>query len=286
VNVAQDGWSQAINRVTLTAGNSVATSAIDTTSVLPDAAERAVVTTVSAASGAAPVTADAIVSLYALNIANMVSAATAGPPAPLPTALSGVSATITDSAGKTAPIGLIVVTPDQVNAVLPAGLATGVATVDLVSSTGVTFTGDVSVVTVAPSLFTADESGHGTAAAQEVIVHPDGSQTFIGAIASCEPSGCSATPLSLGSAADQAFLELFGSGIRGAGGAANVSVMVGNRGGTVTYAGPQGGGGADSYYGLDQVDVLLPRSLVGAGTVDVVLTAAGQTANTVTIDIQ
>ena len=79
---------------------------------------------------------------------------------------------------------------------------------------------------------------------------------------------------------------MFGSGIPGAGGAANVSVMVGNRECAVIYAGPQGGGSADSYDGLDQVDVLLPRSLVGAGTVDVLLTAAGQTANTVTVDIQ
>ena len=31
---------------------------------------------------------------------------------------------------------------------------------------------------------------------------------------------------------------------------------------------------------------LLPRSLVGAGTVNVVLAAGGQTANTVTMDIQ
>jgi len=179
---------------------------------------------------------------------------------------------------------LIVVTPGQVNAVLPVGLATGEATVNLVSNTGAAITGDVSVVTVAPSLFAADESGHGIAAAQEVIAHQDGRQTFIGAIASCTSSECTPTPISLGSSTDQAILELFGTGIRDA--AANVSVTVGDAQGTVMYAGPQGGGGPDSYYGLDQVNVLLPRSLAGAGTVNVLLTAGGQTANTVTVDIQ
>jgi uncharacterized protein (TIGR03437 family) len=37
---------------------------------------------------------------------------------------------------------------------------------------------------------------------------------------------------------------------------------------------------------LDQVNVMLPHSLAGAGTVNVTLTAAGQTANVVTVDIQ
>jgi uncharacterized protein (TIGR03437 family) len=147
-------------------------------------------------------------------------------------------------------------------------------------------TGDVGLVTAAPSLFTADESGKGIAAAQVVTVHQDGSQTFIGGIASCNSSGCTAAPISLGTSTDQAVLVLFGTGIRGAGGATNVTVTVGSALGTVMYAGAQAGGSPNSYYGLDQVNVLLPRSLVGSGTVNVVLTAGGQTANTVTVDIQ
>ena len=286
VNVAAGGVNQVINQVTLTGGDEIAPTAADPTNIVANAPVIAPVATVSAANGAAPVTPDSIVSLYATNIATGTSSATEGPPAALPLDLGGVSATITDSAGNAAPISLIVVTPDQVNAVLPAGLATGEATINLISSAGATIAGDVSVVTVAPSLFTADESGHGISAAQEVIAHQDGSQTFIGAIASCTASGCTPVPLSLGSTTDQAILELFGTGIRGAGGAANVAVTVGDAQGTVLYAGPQGGGSPDSYYGLDQVNVLLRRSLLGAGTVNIVLTAGGQTANTVTVDIQ
>jgi uncharacterized protein (TIGR03437 family) len=37
---------------------------------------------------------------------------------------------------------------------------------------------------------------------------------------------------------------------------------------------------------LDQVNVELPHSLAESGTVNVAITAAGETANTVTMDIQ
>src|ERR1019366_7104167 len=145
VNVGTDGPSQVTNQVTLTGGGqALATGATDTATIVANPST-AVVTTVSAASGAAPVTADSIVSMYGVNISTAVYTASAGPPAPLPPALGGVSATITDSSGKTAPIGLIVVTLNQVNAVLPAGLETGEATIDLVSSTGLPITGDVAL---------------------------------------------------------------------------------------------------------------------------------------------
>jgi uncharacterized protein (TIGR03437 family) len=55
-------------------------------------------------------------------------------------------------------------------------------------------------------------------------------------------------------------------------------------------------GGADSevlfagavadFAGLDQINVRIPRSLIGRGDVDVVLTADGKTANTVRVQIR
>jgi uncharacterized protein (TIGR03437 family) len=50
---------------------------------------------------------------------------------------------------------------------------------------------------------------------------------------------------------------------------------------SVQYAGQQG-----YYVGLDQVNVLLPRTLAGKGLVDVVMTVDGKTANTVTVQIR
>ena len=50
----------------------------------------------------------------------------------------------------------------------------------------------------------------------------------------------------------------------------------------VLFAGAQGG-----FAGLDQVNIgPLPRSLAGAGEVNVVVTAAGTTSNTVTIVVK
>jgi uncharacterized protein (TIGR03437 family) len=195
--------------------------------------------------------------------------------------LGGVSATITDSSGTATPISLIAVTPGQINAVLPDGLQAGPAVVDVTTASGAQITGDATLVAVAPSLFSANQTGRGTAAAQVAIGHADGSQTFIPAIATCSSSSCTPIPIDLGSSTDQAFLVLFGTGIRGAGAASAVTATVGNTPCQVVFAGAQG-----TYFGLDQVDIELPHSLAGSGTVNVVITAAGETANTVTVDIQ
>ncbi|MGH9938257.1 MAG: hypothetical protein ACREAM_18595 [Blastocatellia bacterium] len=39
-------------------------------------------------------------------------------------------------------------------------------------------------------------------------------------------------------------------------------------------------------FGLDQANILIPRSLIGSGLVNVVFTANGKTANAVQIDIK
>ncbi len=244
-------------------------------------AEVKAVTSVSAAGYGVTVAPSSIFSLFAANIATEVSVATNPPPAPLPINLGGVSATITDISGNATPISLIAVTPSQINAVLPAGLQAGPAVVNLTTSSGVQITGDATLAVAAPSLFSANETGRGTAAAQVVIGHADGSQTFIPAIATCSASGCTPIPIHLGSSTDQASLVLFGTGIRGAGGASAVTAMVGNTPCPVEFAGAQG-----TDFGLDQVNVELPHSLAGSGTVNVVITAAGETANTVTVDIE
>jgi len=244
-------------------------------------AEVKAVTSVSAAGYGVTLAPSSIVSLFAANIATQVSTATNPPPAPLPINLGGVSATITDISGNATPISLIAVMPGQINAVLPAGLQAGPAVVNLTTSSGAQITGDATLAAAAPSLFSANETGRGTAAAQVAIGHADGSQTLIPAIATCSTSGCTPIPINLGSSTDQAYLVLFGTGIRGAGGASAVTATVGNTACQVAFAGAQG-----TFFGLDQVDVELPHSLAGSGPVSVVITAGGETANTVTVDIQ
>ena len=74
---------------------------------------------------------------------------------------------------------------------------------------------------------------------------------------------------------------LYGSGFRFNGGLSNVSVTVGGAPVTVQYAGPQGG-----FVGLDQLNLLLPKSLATRGEVDVVLTVNGKIANTLKLNIK
>lgn len=80
-------------------------------------------------------------------------------------------------------------------------------------------------------------------------------------------------------ASDQVVLELFGTGIRGHSG--TVASKIGSETLPVAYAGPQG-----VYVGLDQVNILLPKSLRGAGNVTVQLTVDGQAANPVMLNFK
>jgi uncharacterized protein (TIGR03437 family) len=72
---------------------------------------------------------------------------------------------------------------------------------------------------------------------------------------------------------------MYGTGIRNAN---SVTATVGNLSVPVLYAGP-----APGFAGEDQVNIgPMPQSLAGAGTVNIVLTAGGQAANTVNVTIQ
>jgi uncharacterized protein (TIGR03437 family) len=60
-----------------------------------------------------------------------------------------------------------------------------------------------------------------------------------------------------------------------------VSALLGNEVCQVQFAGPQGG-----FVGLDQVNVLLSRRLIGRGEVEVALVVDGKQANPVTVTIR
>ncbi|HEV3261782.1 MAG TPA: hypothetical protein VG013_33340 [Gemmataceae bacterium] len=75
------------------------------------------------------------------------------------------------------------------------------------------------------------------------------------------------------------YLSQFGTGLQNA---KSVAVTVGGQSVPVLYAGVQG-----TYDGLDQINVgPVPRSLIGSGKANIVLTADGQTANPVELAIK
>jgi uncharacterized protein (TIGR03437 family) len=200
---------------------------------------------------------------------------------PLPTSLSGVSVSVTDSAGIDRPAPLFFVSAGQINFQVPVGTAAGQATVRVLQQNQVVARGSANVDAVAPGLFTANADGKGVPAALALRVAPDGGQILVDVYRCGTAAGsCAPVAIDLGAATDQVILELFGTGIRGRSALTAVTATIGGQAAEVQYAGPQGG-----FAGLDQVNIRVPRSLAGRGDVDVVLTVDGKTANTVTVRV-
>ena len=231
-----------------------------------------------AQSSAAPVDAmapDALAALYGSNLAAGMASAQSQPP---PTALGGVTVTVTDSAGVARNAPLLYVSPGQINFEVPDGAAAGVATITLVGGAGQTYEGAIQAV--APALFTMNGTGNGVAAATAISV-PANSQTQNSVqVFQCGATGCIATPIVLTSGAT-VYLTLYGSGIRNRSSLDNVAVALNGVSLPVLYAGP-----APGFAGLDLVNVSLPLNLRGTGESNVTVTVDGQTSNVVTLNIQ
>jgi uncharacterized protein (TIGR03437 family) len=230
--------------------------------------------TLSAASYTAPVAPGSIVAIYGTNLA---TTGTEAATLPLPTKLAGASATITDSSGATASLPLFYAGPGQINAEIPQTASAGTATLTVTGPSGIQIA-PVTLATVAPGLFTANASGKGVAAGQLVANQPNGQQTTVD-IFTCPAGGCVGVPLDVSSGATA--LVLFGTGIQNRASLSDVTVQIGSQTLTAFYAGP-----APNFVGLDQVNVLLPASLAGSGTVNITVTVSGAVSNVVTATFQ
>jgi uncharacterized protein (TIGR03437 family) len=201
---------------------------------------------------------------------------------PLQTSLGGVTVTITDSAGATNQALLLGVfaSTGQINFVVPSGAAEGLAVVIVTLPGGGALTTAIDIAGVAPGIFTANGTGQGPFSGQVTYVHADGSQTVVNsAVLNASGNTYASNPINLGTPGDQVYLTLYGTGVRHAG---SVTAAVNGVSVPVPYYGAQG-----SYVGLDQVNLgPLPSSLAGQGVVNLVLTADGQAANTVTVAFQ
>jgi uncharacterized protein (TIGR03437 family) len=202
----------------------------------------------------------------------------------LPLSLNGVSVRVNDAIGSQKLARIYVVSPTQVNFLVPDGLPNGLVTVSITraGNTSTTVgTGQVMLTGVSPGLFSANATGSGPAAAV-VLKYPDGGAASFHLAAQTDANGQTRTvPIQLGGANDQVYLSLFGTGIRGGGGVSAVRVTIGSVPCQVTFM-----GASAEFDGLDQVNVLIDRSLAGAGEVEVALSVLGRQANPVRVQIQ
>jgi len=230
---------------------------------------------VSAASYKGPVAPGTLVAIFGSNFTDPgnVLLATA---LPWPNELGGTSVTI---AGVTAPV--FVVTPGQINAMLPFDLAVNTELPIVVTrNNAVSAPQSVSMVSSLPSVFTQNQTGQGLGAI--IILHPDGSWNLAG-------NGNSAT------AGDT--LEIYCTGlgdtnprtVAGFPATASpllwaidtVTLTVGGVNVPVSYYGLVPG-----LAGLFQVNATLPSGIAASAQAPVVLTQGSSVGVTVTIPIQ
>ncbi|MBS1810796.1 MAG: SBBP repeat-containing protein [Acidobacteria bacterium] len=201
---------------------------------------------------------------------------------PLPTNLGGTTVTVRDLTGALRYAPLFFVSPTQVNYLMPPGTHAGRVVVTIRNANGLEATEILSVSDTAPGLFSADASGRGVAAATVQRIRANGKQS-VEVISQFDFSRgqIMAIPIDLGAEGDIVYLSLYGTGVRHRRELSNVGATVGGMKVRVAYAGLQ-----NSYAGLDQVNVMIPRELAGRGEVDVVLSVDGKLANVVKVKIK
>jgi uncharacterized protein (TIGR03437 family) len=243
-------------------------------------ASSGVVTNTSAASfSRAQQAANSIVAAFGDGLATQTAVASAQP---LPTTLAGTTVEVTDSGGQKRLAPLFFVSALQVNYLMPAGTAPGVAVVKITNSGGQSTQGATMVQGIAPGVFSANANGKDIAAATALRVKANNSQIY-------EPvtqydataSAFVPVPIDLGPETDQVILILFGTGLRARSSLSGVRVTIGGADAQVLFADAQG-----AFDGLDQINARVPRSLIGRGDVDVAVTVDGAAANIVRVRIK
>ena len=230
---------------------------------------------VLAAGGGASVAPESFVSAFGPALSTQTQGAAT---ADYPAILAGSTVAITDFAGVMRLGALSFVSPGQINYVLPAAVATGLATVTVTSASGATSSGTVQIARVAPGLFAINTAN--VAAATAIRVNPDSSQSPV-TVFQCGLTADSCVPAAMDLSKGPVYLTLYGTGIRNRSALANVRAAIGGVDSPALFAGAQG-----VFPALDQVNIQVPDSLRGRGNVSIVLTVDGQSTNPVTVSVQ
>jgi uncharacterized protein (TIGR03437 family) len=248
-------------------------------------AQNAVATVSAASFEPAALAPGAIVAAFGASLATGVEVATT---LPLPTTLGGTTALVKDSAGVERAAALFFVSPNQVNFAIPLNSAVGTATLTVTTGNGTISQGPLEIKAVAPAIFTANADGLGAPAAVLLRVAANGQQSFETAAQFDAVLGRQRPrPIDLSPTGDRVYLILFLTGTQRAAdtnGDGNrnetVHLLLGGTEVTPDFVGPQG-----TLVGLDQMNVELPRALIGSGRISLSVTGTGLTSNLVELEI-
>lgn len=186
---------------------------------------------------------------------------------PLPTSLCGASVTVNGKVAR-----LYSVAPAQIHYVVPADTAPGSATVEILNSDKLIASGTVNVERVSPGLFAMVNDG-------QLRANPGAQQSAYYPFASLADSSARALDVSQ-PLADQRQLVLYGTGLRNCSNIKNVEVRVNGTPVKVRYVGAQAGS-----YGLDQLNIELPKELQQQEMLQVALWVEGREANPVSVKV-
>jgi endoglucanase len=199
---------------------------------------------------------------------------------PWPPTLQDTQVQLTDSNGNVVYAPLLYASPGQLNYQAPSGMASGLITVNVINGGTTVAKGVLELRSVAPTIFTANYTGQGVAAAQIQRVAPDGTSTYEDVAIYDDGTG-QFVALPIAFEGDSLYLLLYGTGFDQTSGVSGTVVTVGGTPAPVTYSGPQ-----PQYAGEDQINVQLPSWLAGTGQATVSVTVDGVAANDVTITFQ
>jgi uncharacterized protein (TIGR03437 family) len=238
-------------------------------------------TIVSAASYQAVVAPNSLASIFGAGLANSTAFAQLDANGQLPTLLAGTTVEVNGEAA-----ALIYVSPSQINFVMPADTTLGAADVVVRSAIGAPLHSSVQVANTTPALFSLDASGSGPGAILNAVTYA--AAPFL--VETQQNAG----------ADKQTRLSLYGTGIRYAGNpthdpstanvASQVTAQTRNPSGpnfklNVEYAGVEYAGAAPGFFGLDQINIVLPPDLDGAGAVSVAISAENGASNVITFQV-
>jgi len=204
--------------------------------------------------------------------------------APYPTSLGGISLTVVDSSGSQRMAQLLYVSPSQINYLVPAGTATGTATMNISDGAGNVQTSTSQIQAVAPGLFTANEDGKGVVAATAyrlVDLQIPGPVRVYQCLD--RPGTCRSVPIDTGLDAP-VYVTFYMTGLRGRSSDSALTVTIGGQSIPVRSSSSLDDSGPSA--GIDQVQVILPLSLRGSGEANVAISVDGTTSNVGTINIQ